>query len=68
MLSKKEKKVKAVVQELTDKVESYAEKAETISSLTCIIKSNCLRKTANTKQQEIVDIGTKIQKKQRGIV
>lgn len=67
VLTKKKKKLEAAVKELTASADSYAEKAEATSDLTCIIKSNSLRKTAKTKQQEILDIDVKIQEKQHDV-
>lgn len=67
VLTKKKKKLEAAVKELTASADSYAEKAEATSDLTCIIKSNSLRKTAKTKQQEILDIDMKIQEKQHDV-
>ncbi|XP_077517199.1 uncharacterized protein LOC144128020 [Amblyomma americanum] len=63
-LRRKKKKLEAAVAELTASADSYAEKAEVTSDLTCIMKSNSLRKTAKSKQQEILDIDVKIQEKQ----
>lgn len=58
-LQKKEKKLEAAVKELTAIADPYGEIAEAISDLMCI-KSNSLKKTSETKQQEIVDINAKI--------
>lgn len=58
-LRKKEKKLESAVKELTAIADSYGEIAEAISDLMCI-KSNSLKKTSETKQQEIVDINAKI--------
>lgn len=63
--SLKKKKLKVAVAELTASADSYAEKAETTSDLTWIIKSNSLRKTAKSKAQEILNIDLEVQKKQR---
>lgn len=66
-LQKRKKKLESAAKELKATAEPYAEEAETISDLTCIIKLNSLRKTAKTKQQEIVDTNMKIRKKQQGV-
>lgn len=62
---KKKKKLEVAVAELTASADSYAEKAETTSDLTWIIKSNSLRKSAKSKAQEILNIDLEVQRKQR---
>lgn len=62
MLTKRKKKLEAVLKKLTATADSFAQKTEATSHLTCIIKSNTLRKTAKTKQQATVHIHMKIQK------
>lgn len=62
--SLKKKKLEVVVAELTASADSYAEKAETTSDLTWIIKSNSLRKSAKSKVQEILIIDLEVKKKQ----
>lgn len=64
-LKKKKKKLEVAVAELTASADSYAEKAETTSDLTWIIKSNSLRKSAKSKAQEILNIDLEVQRRQR---
>ncbi|CAN7992633.1 unnamed protein product [Ixodes hexagonus] len=61
-MKRKKTKLEATVPDLTASADNFAEKAEAIGDITYVVKSNSLRKTAKTKQKELLNVSQEIKK------